>query len=259
MKRLVMLAMLPVCFAQAQWRLESSTDAAPLGHGAVFVVKSVTGLIKTELKLVIFDDRRCHVRVVANADQKTARSLEAIGRDEEALAVCNGGYFHAGGDFGPSGLEVAGGVRTGTFTGGAWVGALMVRKQQTSLVWENEFRDSPDITEFIQCSPWLVSGDSVFPASPSVGPEQRNHRTFIMTDGQGRWGIGVCKSAGLSELARILITPGIITEMKVKRALNLDGGPSTGLRCRREDGREHFEKPGWAVRNAIVIVPSDSK
>lgn len=259
MKRLVMLAMLPVCFAQAQWRLESSTDAAPLGHGAVFVVKPVTGPIKTELKLVIFDGRSCHVRVVANPDQKTARPLEAIGRAEGALAVCNGGYFHAGGDFGPSGLEVAGGVRASTFTGGAWVGALMVRQNQASLVWENEFRDSQDITEFVQCSPWLVSGDTVFPASSSGEPEQRNHRTFIMTDGNGRWGIGVCKSAGLSELARMLITPGIITEMNVKRALNLDGGPSTGLWCRSEEGREHFEKPGWAVRNAIVIVPRGSK
>jgi hypothetical protein len=47
--------------------------------------------------------------------------------------------------------------------------------------------------------------------------------------------------------------------MKVKRALNLDGGPSTGLWCRSTDGREHFKKPGWAVRNAIMLVPRDLK
>ena len=47
--------------------------------------------------------------------------------------------------------------------------------------------------------------------------------------------------------------------MKVNRALNLDGGPSTGLWCRSESGAIQFEKPGWAVRNAIVIVPRNSK
>lgn len=43
--------------------------------------------------------------------------------------------------------------------------------------------------------------------------------------------------------------------MKVQRALNLDGGPSTGLWSRHQDGRELHEKPGWAVRNAIIVVP----
>lgn len=260
MKLLSVIWMLLACLAQAQWRLESSSEAVPLGHGAVFVLKTVNGPVKAELKLVIFNEKDCTMRVVANADRKTARTLDETGRLEKALAVCNGGYFHAGGDFGPSGLEVAGGARSDHFRGDAgWVGALMVQQNKASLVWENEFRDAPDIMEFVQCSPWLVSGEKLFPARYQDEPEQRNHRTFIMTDDHGRWGIGVCKRAGLSELARILTTPGIIGEMKVNRALNLDGGPSAGLWCRSRDGREHFEKPGWAVRNVIVVVPRDSK
>lgn len=259
MKLLSLLWILSTCLVQAQWRLESSTDAAPLGFGASFVIKTVNGPAKAELKLVIFDEKECRIRVVANADRKTAKPLDVIGRAEKALAVCNGGYFHAGGDFGSAGLEIAGGVRTDKFTGGEWVGALMVRQNKAALVWEAEFRDSPDITEFVQCSPWIVSDGRVVPAPPPKEPEQRNHRTFIMTDGSGRWAIGMCKRSGWLELAHILVTPGIITEMKVKRALNLDGGPSTGLWCRNKDGREHFEKPGWAVRNAIVVVPRDSK
>lgn len=135
----------------------------------------------------------------------------------------------------------------------------MVRQGKAALVWENEFMAAPDITEFVQCSPWLVSDGRVWPVPAPKEPEQRNHRTFIMTDSAGRWAIGICKRAGLLELAQILVTPGIITEMKVKRVLNLDGGPSTGLWCCGADGREHFEKPGWAVRNAIVVVPRDAK
>lgn len=259
MKTLPLLWLMLPSLVQAQWRLESSTDAAPLGHGATFVIKTVSGPAKAELKLVFFEEKNCQIRVVANPDRKTAKPLDVIGREEKALVVCNGGYFHAGGDFGSAGLEIAGGVRSDKFTGGEWVGALMVRQGKASLVWENEFRDAPDITEFVQCSPWIVSDGRVVPVPAPKEPEQRNHRTFIMTDGSGRWAIGVCKRTGWLELAHLLVTPGIITEMKVQRALNLDGGPSTGLWCRSADDREHFEKPGWAVRNAIFVVPRDSK
>ncbi len=260
LKPLLLIFALP-CSVQAQtWRLESSSKLAPLGSGAVYVVKQIAGPAKAEVRLVIFDEKQCQLRVVANADRKTAGPLDKLGLAEQALAACNGGYFNAGGDFGPSGLEIAKGIRTGQFKGdGGLVGALMVRQGKASLIWENEFRDAPDITEFVQCSPWIISDGRVVPVPSPKEPEQRNHRTFIMTDGSGRWAIGVCKRTGWLELAHILVTPGIVTEMKVQRALNLDGGPSTGLWCRSEDGREHFEKPGWAVRNAIVVVPRDSK
>jgi hypothetical protein len=226
---------------------------------AGFVIKQITGPAKAEMKLVFFDEKHCLMRVASNADSKTAKPLDEIGRAQKAVAVCNGGYFHAGGDFGPAGLEIANGTRTDKFTGGEWVGGIMVKQGKAALIWESEFQDSPDIAEFIQCSPWLVSDGRVVPVPPLKEPDQRNHRTFIMTDGQEKWAIGVCKRVGWLELAHILITPGIITEMKVKRALNLDGGPSTGLWCMNEAGTEHFEKPGWAVRNAIVVIPRDSK
>jgi hypothetical protein len=260
MKLLLCLCML-TCSARAQaWRLVSSSQAAPMGHGAVYIVKQIAGAAKAEIRFVLFDEKQCELRVVANGNSKTARPLDEIGRAEKALAVCNGGYFNPGSDdLGPVGLEIAHGIRSNKFTANQWFGGLMVKQGAAALVWDNEFRDSPDISEFVQCSPWLVSDGRPWPVPPPKEPEQRNNRTFIMTDAAGRWAIGTCKRTGLLELAHILVTPGIITEMKVQRALNLDGGPSTGLWCRSADGREHFEKPGWAVRNAIVIVPRDSK
>lgn len=260
MKLAALLSLVLTCTAHAQvWRLESSSKAASLGHEAVFVTKTINGPSKVAMGLVVFDEKNCQMRVAINADRKTARPLYELADSQKAVAICNGGYFHAGGDFGPAGLEIAGGVRAGKFHGdGGWVGALVVRQGKASLILENEFQDAPDINEFVQCSPWLVDNGRIAPVLHK-GQDMRNHRTFIMTDAAGRWAIGVCKGTGLLELAQILITAGVITELKVKRALNLDGGPSTGLWCRSEDGREHFEKPGWAVRNAIVVVPRDSK
>lgn len=230
-----------------------------MGHGVEYVVKQIAGPTKAEIKLIFFDEQQCALRVVANGGRQTALSLAEIGLAENALAVCNGGYFNAGGDFGPSGLEIAAGIRTGKPVADPWFGGLMVKQGRASLVWSNEFQDATDISEFVQCSPWLVSVGRVWPVPPSKEPEPRNNRTFIMTDAAGRWAIGTCKRTGLLELAHILVTPGIISEMKVNRALNLDGGPSTGLWCRSADGRDHFDKSGWAVRNAIVVMPRASK
>jgi len=256
---LLLLAAWPLVAHAQTWRLESSSKPGEIGHEAALVIKNISGPVRAELKLVFFDERHCQMRIVSNASSKTAKPLDEIGRTLQAVAVCNGGYFHAGGDFGPAGLEIAHGVRTDQFSSGEWVGGLMVKQGKAALVWGTEFQDAPDITDFIQCSPWLVSDGRVWPVPASKESEQRNHRTFIMTDEAGRWAIGVCKRLGLLELAHVLITPGIITEMKVKRALNLDGGPSTGLWCQNAAGTEHFEKPGWAVRNALVVLPRDAK
>lgn len=240
------------------WRLEFSSKAAPLGHDAVLVIKTITGAKKVEMQLVFFDEKQCRMRVAVNPTRSTAAPLNEIGTEAGALAVCNGGYFHVDA-FGPVGLEISAGKRADEFRkDGGWVGALMVRQEKPSLVFEKEFQDAADISEFVQCSPWLIDGGQLAPGWQS-GEDQRNRRTFILTDGAGRWAVGMCNGVGLGELSQILLTPGIITEMKVHRALNLDGGPSTGLWCRSADGREHFEKPGWAVRNAIMVLPRDSK
>lgn len=258
-KLLLALLALMLVGQTSSWRIESSSKAAPLGHEAVFVIKTISGPTKVEMKLVFFDEKQCALHVGVNATQYTAAPLDELGSEAKALAVCNGGYFHAGGDFGSAGLEIASGKRADEFRkDGGWVGALMVRQDKASLIVEKEFHDAPDISEFVQCSPWLIDGDRIAPVLLQ-GQDMRNQRTFIMTDGAGRWALGVCKGVGLLELAQILITPGIISEMKVQRALNLDGGPSTGLWCRSADGREHFVKPGWAVRNAIMVVPRNSK
>lgn len=260
MKLLLCLCLL-TCSARAQqWRLVASSRAVKLGHDAEHVIKQIAGPAKAELRLVFFDEKQCELRVAVNHDRKTARPLDALGLAEKALAVCNGGYFEPGSsDMRPVGLEIAQGLRSGKFTTGQWMGGLMVKQGRSSLVWSNEFQDATDIREFVQCSPWLVSGGRVWPVPLGKEPEPRNSRTFILTDGAGRWAIGTCKRTGLLELAHILVTPGIITEMKVDRALNLDGGPSAGLWYRAADGSELSEKPGWAVRNAIMVLPREPR
>ncbi|MBK8092362.1 MAG: phosphodiester glycosidase family protein [Verrucomicrobiaceae bacterium] len=223
-----------------------------LGHGAQFVPRRVNGVM---LRLVFFDETKCQLRVLSNPDRNSEKQLDDWGREQKALAVCNGGYFEVGKRL-PSGLEVAGGVRSGAFLNrGEFGGSLVVKDGKAALVWDTEFQDDPKITEMVQCSPWLVSDGKPWTPLPLDKPEPKNARTFILTDGAGKWAIGTAQNVGLVELARLLTTPGAIPELQVKRALNLDGGPSTGLWFKTEDGREDYGKPAWVVRNGIAVVP----
>lgn len=196
MRRLLLFLLMLSLVGRAQpLRLESSAAPSSLGHGASLVVKKFAGTPGAEMTLVIFDEKQCQLRVVANADRNMARSLAEIGREEKALAVCNGGYFDPG-KLTPAGLEIADGSRSGKFDAWGWVGALSVAKGKAALVWQEEFHDAPDITQFVQCSPWLVGDGRVAPLPP--GDDARNARTFIITDGGGRWAVGICKRVACS-------------------------------------------------------------
>jgi exopolysaccharide biosynthesis protein len=130
-----------------------------------------------------------------------------------------------------------------------------VKNGKAAIVWDDEFRDDPNLKEYIHCSPWLVKEGIPWPQPKKGQEDPKNARTFILTDMKGHWAVGIAKRVGLSELAHLLVSPNIITEFTVKRALNLDGGPSSGMWLRKEDGSVNYTKPGWAVRNGIAIIP----
>lgn len=242
--------LLTICVAA--WRLELFAQPLELGNGARYVPRRVGGVM---LHLVFFDESKTMLRVLSNPGRDSNKQLDQWGREQKALAVCNGGYFELG-KREPSGLEIADGVRSGEFrNAGVYGGSLIVRQGRAELVWDTEFRDDAKITSMVQCSPWLVSDGKPWIPPPADKPEPKNARTFILTDGAGHWAIGTAQNVGLGELARLLASPGTIPEFPVKRALNLDGGPSTGLWFKTADGRENLEKPGWIVRNGIAVVP----
>ncbi|MBL9129757.1 MAG: phosphodiester glycosidase family protein [Verrucomicrobiaceae bacterium] len=241
----------------AAWRLELFAQPLELGNGARYGPRRVGGVM---LHLVFFDESKVTLRVLSNPGRGSEKQLDDWGREQKALAVCNGGYFDLS-DRSPSGLEIADGVRSGAFVNrGADGGSFIVRDGKAALVWDTEFRDDPKITAMVQCSPWLVSeGRPWTPPQPSDKPEPKNARTFILTDGAGHWAIGTAQNVGLVELAGILASPGAIPDFSVKRALNLDGGPSTGMWFKTADGRENLDKPGWIVRNGIAVMPRGSQ
>ena len=235
----------------AEWRVLSQGKPVPLGSGAWQVTKNLEGPQSAELKLVFFDSERCTLQVVDQPANKKRLSLDDAVRGSKSLAATNGGYFTP--EFTPLGLQISQGRRTGDFEKSPLLtGVVLVRKGSPYLLWRDEYSAQSGITEVLQSGPRLVNG-----GEPVKGLEatKSRARTFIMTDNSGHWALGVCRSASLAALARVLTTPKIITEFKVERALNLDGGSSTGMWWRDTSGTEHYDREHATVRNFLSVMP----
>jgi hypothetical protein len=107
-------------------------------------------------------------------------------------------------------------------------------------------------TDLIQAGPFLVDkGVTV----RGLSPENSRRRTFVMHDG-GKWfALGLSDSFTLAELGQVLATKEISPGRTIHRALNLDGGTSSGLYLNRGGRTEpiHVE-PFKTVRNFVGIV-----
>jgi hypothetical protein len=66
--------------------------------------------------------------------------------------------------------------------------------------------------------------------------------------------MGSCSSATLSELGEILVTPGLLGDLKVQRALNFDGGSSSAFWFAGK-GSPFSIGEYKTVRNFVVIAP----
>ncbi|QIF01385.1 phosphodiester glycosidase family protein [Roseimicrobium sp. ORNL1] len=233
--------------------MTSSTSPISLGHGATVVTKHLAkGDEKCELTLVLFDESQCLLQVASNATKKGARAVAAIAAQAGAIAACNGGYFDPPKML-PSGLEIAGGVRTGTLDlAMPFGGTLLVEGGRGSIIASEKFADHPGISDLIQCCPRLVENGREI---KNLGDGPVALRTFILTDGSGRWALGNSGNIKIQELARVLSDPKILSELQVQSALNLDGGPSTALWCKHDTGGQTSSSEVWKVRNVILVSP----
>jgi hypothetical protein len=205
------------------------------------------------MSLVFFDSKETKVGIVAQtATQRfNAKTLVDLAGAAGALAACNGGYFTP--EFGPSGLEIAQNVRAGTWQKGLpFGGVLCVRGGTLMLLEDSKFEEDASITDLVQCCPMLVLNGA---ALHGIGGADQVARTFVATDGGDKWLIGYCMRAALEDLADALVSSSIVHEFRVHSALNLDGGPSSGLWWKPKTGDAEGVRASTRVRNVIVILP----
>ncbi len=118
------------------------------------------------------------------------------------------------------------------------------------IVRAGEYSRRPNPHAAIQCGPFLVDlGQRV----RGLEATREARRTFAAIDRDGRVALGFCSEIPLAQLSAILA--GSVSNFKIDRALNLDGGSSSAFWFRRKDGNAFSIPEQKTVRDFIAVVP----
>ena len=237
--------------AQADWTILSS--ASEPGRGGV-VHKHVTlenGARdeRITIDLAIFSTKSCGLRILQN--EGGAESLADVMKHEKCLAGVNGGYFDE--KFAPIGLRIANGQTIAPLQRARLItGVLVASSRGVQIVRSREFSRRSTVTTAIQCGPFLID------RGQPVGGLNDSHlarRTFAATTTGDRALVGVCSGVSLAEFSKVLATTSFAEDLRIERALNLDGGSSTGFWFARENGSAFSISEQKPVRDFVGIVP----
>ncbi|MCG8600793.1 MAG: phosphodiester glycosidase family protein [Verrucomicrobiales bacterium] len=244
----------------AQWKIVDDSPAqnpkVPLIHEKKLVSKAGDSgfFASRRIDLIWFHADKHTFRVIDNGpiDHPNFPTLASAMRKNHCLAGVNGGFFLK--DHSPSGLMVSGGSSIGKFGhGGLLSGVVLSSGNRNPYVLRRaEYGPAYKPTDLIQAGPFLVDqGKTV----TGLSPRNSRRRSFVLHDG-GKWfALGLSDAFTLAELGQILAQAEISPQRKIHRALNLDGGTSSGLFLDRGERVEpiHIE-PFKTVRNFIGIV-----
>ena len=211
-------------------------------------------LILLELKFtaVRIDPRRFGFRIAFNPVEGK-RSLADVARAEKAPVVANGAYFGQKGE--PVTLLVSGGKALSKPSAGLpYSGVFSLDVKGRAAV--RKLAEVPPPYEgldfAVQNSPLLVAGGQ--PAYPEKPNPSRYRRTVIGNDAAGRVVLLVCDSSvGLGEMAEISAAPEAAGGFALAGAVNLDGGPSSGLAVEHEKAKVEV-KTGPTIPHVIVVA-----
>jgi hypothetical protein len=243
------LALFLVGSARADWTVTSSHTergtATGVEHRRVVLTESNTG--EATLDLALFSLKSATLRVIDNPTSEN--DLATLMPRENCLAGVNGGYFDP--EKKPVGLLISGGKLIAPLRKARLLsGVLVASAGRVQLLRTAEYSPKRKADEALQCGPFLVDrGQPV----PGLNDTRSARRTFVLTSGPDRAAVGFCTGVTLAQLAKILATSGIAPDLKVQRALNLDGGSSSAFWFAGE--REPFSiSEQKTVRNFLGVV-----
>jgi uncharacterized protein YigE (DUF2233 family) len=249
--RCAVLFLVLAATAQADWAILSSASEA--GRSGVVhrhvVLENGAGSERITVDVAVFSTKSCTLRILQNKDG--AESLADVMRLEKCIAGVNGGYFDE--KFAPIGLRMANGQMIAPLQRARLItGVLVASSRGVQIVRSREFSQRRGVASAIQCGPFLV--DRGQPIG-GLNNSRLARRTFAATTTGDRVLVGVCSGVSLAELSKILATTSFAKDLKIERALNLDGGSSTGFWFARENSSVFSISEQKPVRDFVAIVP----
>lgn len=232
--------------ARAEWTLVSSRTVSE--GQVVHLEKVVRADREVTVHIVQCAAGGLKLRVIDNPAGKLA--LDEAMEKENALAGVNGGYFHP--DRTPLGLLVAAGKLIHPLERARLLSGLVIaRGGHFALLRSAEFSRDAKPDEAIQAGPFLIDQARVV---PGLDDRRRAARTVVCAFGKKGFALVSVDSATLAETAAILAVPGVVRDGIPQRALNLDGGSSTGLWVKTEADAFYLRELR-GVRNFLAVVP----
>ena len=236
--------------AHAEWTIasaQSEAGSAGVVHRHVVLENAADGGHVT-FEFAIFSAKSCALRIIDNPE---GERLASIMKREKYVCGVNGGYFDE--DFKPIGLRIVNSQMLMPLKSARLItGVLFASPHGVQIVRAREFSQRQKIETAIQCGPFLVD------RSQRVGGlnnSQQARRTFAATVMNERVLLGVCSEVSLADLAAILATTQIAADLKIQRALNLDGGSSSAFWFARENGSAFSIPEQKSVRDFVAVVP----
>ena len=248
--RTVVLLLAFASAAHADWKVlsvESEPGRSGIEHRHVAVEEIAAGR-RADLDLAIFSAKSCTLRVIDNPEGERLATM--MSREKYVCAV-NGGYFDE--QFKPIGLRIVNSQMLAPLKRARLItGVLLASPRGVQILRASEFSQRQKIEAAIQCGPFLID------RSQRVGGlnnSQQARRTFAAVAMNGRALLGVCSDVSLADLAAILATTRIAADLRIQRALNLDGGSSSAFWFARENGSVFSIPEQKPVRDFVGVLP----
>lgn len=245
------VAVLLVGSARADWTVTASQTergiVAGVEHRRIALTESEADERAT-LDLALLSMKSATLRVIDNP--RGEDNLAAVMRRENCLAGVNGGYFDP--EDKPVGLLIGDGNVVAPLRKARLLsGVMIVSNGRIQLLRVAEYSSKRRATAALQCGPFLVDRGQPVPGLNDTRPARR---TFIATGGSDRAAIGFCSDVTLAQLGKILAALGVAPDMKVQRALNLDGGSSSAFWFASERGPFSISEQK-TVRDFVAVAP----
>jgi hypothetical protein len=203
------------------------------------------------LEGVLFHSSRTTLKVIAPPAPEVDDFPQVL-QEAGCFAGTNGGYFHP--DYRPLGLVLSAGVERHPRERARLLSGFLGAGENGIDLWRWAETAPPGVQDALQAGPFLVDG-----GEPVTGLEATRsaRRTIIATDGQRRWFLGIMSHCTLAEAGFILTHSQLFPAPGIRRALNLDGGSSTGLwvEATPEGASGTLQRPRVAVSNFVGLAP----
>jgi Phosphodiester glycosidase len=242
--------------AHAEWQITSSRVEKSPNESLIYrrtLLENRASGMRARLDCAIFETKAATMETI-DQPHSSGRDLAEVMAQRGALAGVNGGYFDP--EDAPVGLLVSDGkILSPLRKAKLLTGVLFSTRNKVEITRANGFVVSRSIRSAVQCGPLLVER-----SAPIAGLDDARlaRRTFAAVDGRGHGALGVCSAVSLAQLGRILALPNVLGEGKPVRALNLDGGSSSGFWFAGEQRVISIPelKP---VRDFVAVVPRGSR